>query len=287
MTDINGTVVGLQGFAVSSNTPQDGYVLTWDQSLARWEPKPPVKATLQKVYFTDDDTWVCPAGVTEIIVMGCGGGAGGGAGQTGGRIGGGGGGAALQQTSHVSVIPGETYYINIGAGGLGGTTDNGLNGLSTYIEYDEEIIFSAIGANSGQRGSLSGLGGTNWATYDSTLAGSGTNEIAASGGVTGNSGANADYGNQNYLNIFSGGIGGGTYTIPTFNWAAGGGGGGAGPQGTGGTGGDGHPDINGENGENADPNTGAGGGGGGASVSGTGGYGGNGGSGYLYIIYAN
>jgi hypothetical protein len=35
------TVAKIQGRSVDSSVPDDGYVLTWNQSLARWKPQPP------------------------------------------------------------------------------------------------------------------------------------------------------------------------------------------------------------------------------------------------------
>ena len=64
----------------------------------------------------------------QLLVVG--GGAGGGGSPS---YGGGGGGAGGYQTGVIVLVPGQLYYANIGAGGLGtpaGTTSNGQNGLS-------------------------------------------------------------------------------------------------------------------------------------------------------------
>ena len=75
-------------------------------------------------------TWTCPAGVTRIILTGCGGGGGGGGGaSSSGRgntyfAGGGSGGHCAPTISQiVNVTPGVTYAISIGEGGIGGTSN--------------------------------------------------------------------------------------------------------------------------------------------------------------------
>lgn len=76
-------------------------------------------------------SWTCPAGVTQVIVMGCGGGAGGNGGakavQYAYAIGGAG---AVMDTAILDVIPGTAYTVTVGAGGAGGagrTTSGGCN----------------------------------------------------------------------------------------------------------------------------------------------------------------
>lgn len=87
--------------------------------------------------FTSSGSWTCPAGVTEVMVLGMGGG-GGGAGTSSGtylgnnRFGGGGLGSGLRM-HFVSVIPNTTYTITIGAGGTGGAAgaNDGSDGSDT------------------------------------------------------------------------------------------------------------------------------------------------------------
>lgn len=75
--------------------------------------------SLTRQYFTSNDTWVCPAGITDIILIGCGGG-GGGSGSDGTNPGSGGGGA-MQSATYAQVTPGSSYAVVIGAGGAGGS----------------------------------------------------------------------------------------------------------------------------------------------------------------------
>jgi hypothetical protein len=83
MSDINGTVTGLQGNSVSSEEPTDGYVLTWNAMDGYWSPKP-TQLNQQTTYFTSSGTWICPDNVTQVLLIGAGGGGGGGGGGTGG-----------------------------------------------------------------------------------------------------------------------------------------------------------------------------------------------------------
>lgn len=139
--------------------------------------------------------WVCPAGITCIKVE-CWGGGGRGGDRTVSGAGGGGGGGAYARGSAIVVVPGNTYYINVG------------NGSSSLLP-----------------------GGDSWFGPDSlpagavTLAKGGNSE--ANDGMTGASGGAAAscIGDKKY----SGGNGGNTLT-----GNSGGGGGGAGTTGSGG-----------------------------------------------------
>jgi hyaluronate lyase len=86
-------------------------------------------STLSTTYKTSG-TWVCPANVTAVQVE-CwgGGGAGGSACQNVGSAaaGGGGAGGAYAKVVSYPVTPGNTYYINVGAGGTNSSTNNGTN----------------------------------------------------------------------------------------------------------------------------------------------------------------
>src|SRR5690554_189067 len=70
---------------------------------------------------TTNTEWVAPAGITAVEVEAWGGGGRGGSRSSNGRGGGGGGGAYSRGL--ISVNPGQTYYINVGAGST--TTNSG------------------------------------------------------------------------------------------------------------------------------------------------------------------
>lgn len=79
-------------------------------------------------------TWTVPAGVSQLILDGCGAGGGGGGGTaTGTSLGGGGGGASGIQFSQVQVLaaPGSSLTITVGAGGPGGVATNSTFAAAT------------------------------------------------------------------------------------------------------------------------------------------------------------
>ena len=223
-------------------------------------------------------TWVCPIGVTSVSALVIGGGGGGlnVAGVSGG-VSGGGGGGGLGYKNNITVVPGQSYTVVVGAGAshtsVGSPSENGgqssFNG--TYI---------ATGGNGGTT-SVGGAGGTHSGCDGGGNGGTG----AATGRVErwqGGGGAAGYSGN--------GGNGGEGVDAPTAGngGGAGGGwsysGGGVGIFGQGANGAaatnDGATGFGGSGGENGDNGTGAGnygGGGGGNSVSG--------GSGAVRIIW--
>lgn len=251
-------VVGIQGNAVSSEIPTDGYVLTWVDGYSEQQPKPIQSGGLRTEYFTSNGTWTCPAGVNSVLVIAAGGGSGGVQGiaasfsnsVAGGK-------SSLELIKLLTVISGNIYSVIIGAGGNGGigerTTQSGeistaiqpTAGQSTQFKYNSTLLFSVKGAPA--------FVSTNF-----------------------------------YINTYNNGSNGNTISS-----VDGGPGGEAGPQGDGGNGGDGNTSISGAaaiggNGSNASDNSGAGGSCGytnGSLYDCTGGSGGNGGSGYLYIVF--
>lgn len=120
-------------------------------------------ARINKIRFTSNGNWTAPAGVTFVILRGCGGGGGGGGGEAGQdgftrtQCAGSGGGGAIVSTQIVPVTPGTTYAVTIGAGGAGGakaisTASNGTDGGDTT--FDSLATF--LGASHGRGGDRSG-----------------------------------------------------------------------------------------------------------------------------------
>ena len=70
-------------------------------------------------------TWVAPAGVVSVSVVAVGAGSGGGS-SSGGEGGG------LGYTNNISVTPGSSYVVVVGAGGAGGLPD-------AFIGFDAEL----------------------------------------------------------------------------------------------------------------------------------------------------
>ncbi|GEM_PF-5709062 len=163
------------------------------------------------VTLSSETNWTCPTGVNTIQIecWGAGGG-GGGATTSAGRAGGGGAGGAYVKNTSVSVTPGTTYSISIGAGGIAGTssstTCNGSVGGNTTATIGS-VSITAVG----------GAGGTGGA---SATAGIGT---GAQGTSTGNVGFSDSF---NYT--------GGNGANGILSTRTGGGGGAAGSNGAGG-----------------------------------------------------
>jgi hypothetical protein len=152
--------------------------------------------------FTSSGTFTAPAGVTSVRVFVFGAGGGGGSGCD--LWGGGGGGGGGYATNVVSVTPGQSYPVTIGAGGTGGT------GSCGQASAGGTSSFSSVSATGGSAGS------------------SGTVNVAEVGGA-GGVGSGGDV-------IRQGGHGGGIGTGGIGNTAGAGGG----SVGGGGKGGDGY-----------------------------------------------
>lgn len=217
--------------------------------------------------FTSSGIWTCPAGVKSVHVQVFGGGGAGGSCSDGGGGGGGGGGHMKSQT--LSVVPGTTYQITIGAGatsvgGNGGATSfgtllsaNGGNGGKYNGGGNGGSGGGGPGGNGGDggTGSYGGSGGKGGSYSYNHAASDGTPGIAAAGGdgAAGTAGTGRDGG---------GGAGGG------FGGNGGKGGDSGADYGAGGGGGGGYGENgNGGNGENV---SGGGGGNGGIAAGGGG-----------------
>lgn len=117
--------------------------------------------------------WTVPVGVRSCSVSLIGGGAGGGGGNTGAAYyngrGGGGGAGGLSVRNSLTVTPGETLSVVVGAGGTGGTvTNTGGNGGQSSLRRGTTVLSSA-------NGGLGGGGSSGWSTGH-------TNGIGGSGG---------------------------------------------------------------------------------------------------------
>lgn len=106
----------------------------------------------QTATFNADGTFVVPAGVTSITVQAFGGGGGGGGNFTS-RPGGGGGAFA---SSVISVTPGTSYSITVGAGGAAGTSGNdGVNGGNSI--FGANLVVAAGGGGGTSVAGTAGL----------------------------------------------------------------------------------------------------------------------------------
>ncbi len=219
-----------------------------------------------KKIFNSSGSWVCPAGVTRVLVWGMGGGASGSGGSNNSNFGRGGVGQNLQAVI-LDVVPNTTYTITIGAGGAKTTSKLGNAGNNT--------TFGALMTWAGAPNRINVTGGQSFGIfrYRSVVTASGM--MAYAGGGEGNTNPPlTGYPARNSLAVGPGSNSGAYY----------GGGGGMGGEGLGGAGGNANSGGAGTDGSDAAANTGGGGGGGGGGPS-TGSQGGAGGSGQMIIMW--
>ena len=250
------------------------------------------------VEFTASDTWTVPENVTLVRVFGVGGGGGGGGGAHGatgvnGGLGGGGGAGAVPFQMLMSVTPGETVTITIGAGGAGGTGGvSGSSSVGTNGSAGGNTLLTATladfdwpGARGGFRANPYNTQGAAQDGYNLTLPGYPDNGVSGAGATARNA-AGSNAGKIPWVNTPA--VGGGAgYDVINAGGAGGGGGSGYGAGGTGaaGTAGNfaGNPGI-------SSTNAGGGGGGGGGGfaltlTSGNGASGGDGADGLIIVSW--
>lgn len=296
----NGLLAGATNSALVisnvSRTTAGSYFVVVTDSTSSFSSRTSSVATLTAVYphttviFTNAGTmtWTCPSGVTSLQVE-CwgGGGAGGSAFRTPNsgsvQYGGGGAGGAYARVASYAVIPGTTYFVCVGTGGVAATgtlVDNGTvpGGDSWFNNTNVAPVAAggclAKGGAGGQcavgntSGSASGTGGTG--TTNGSIG-----EFKFSGGSGGSGSNSTGYGGSGGGSGGTGGSGilGGTNGLAAS--AVTGGGPGGAPNATGGSSGPGQS-----------PTAGPGGGGGGARATSQQ-PGGNGASGRVVLDYLN
>jgi hypothetical protein len=180
-------------------------------------------------------TWVVPDDVTTVSVV-CVGGGGGGGNWSNGLQGGGGGG--LGYRNNITVVPGTTIGLQVGAGGAGGGTGtNGQDGGESW--FSNVLLVRAHGGTGGQQDSPKALGGSfvgdGGGIGGGAPIGVGIGGSGGGGGAGGYSGNGGDGGNNSGSVAPTAGAGGG-----------GGGGGGASTGGDNGAGGGGGVGIYGQ-----------------------------------------
>jgi hypothetical protein len=298
-----------QGWAITSHIPTSGSIVTRAQDdvgsgssgifgLEDQQNSTAIddQSTVTSFTVVGNSTWTAPQDVTSVEVLVV---AGGGSGE--GDVGGGGGAGGVVYNTNYSVVPGTTYPVTVGAGGVPSATYGANTGRNGGDSQFGTLI--AIGGGSGGYGTSSansggsGGGGGQYngvGTYGAPgVTGQGyaggnsvaNSYVAGGGGGAGASGTNGDTtlgggkgGAGLYFNIsgtstaYGGGGGGGVYSlsIPAGTGGAGGGGNATGT-------GSGNP---GGTGVSGTINTGGGGGGGGVNSAA-----GSGGSGIVIIKY--
>ena len=228
--------------------------------------------------FGASTTWVCPANVTAVQVEAWGGGGAGGSGVRGtakAAMGGGGAGGAYARFNSFPVVPGNSYYVNIGAGGVS-STSNGATVAGGDSWFNSNNVASTLILAKG------GAGGQSVVTTTNDLFGAGgAGTVSESIGDVVRAGGS---GVTSTTNGFGGGGGGSAGSASAGNTpgsttnglgalAVAGGGNGGNANATGGSSGDGQS-----------PTAAPGGGGGGArAASTTQRYGGTGGAGQVVL----
>jgi hypothetical protein len=167
-----------------------------------------------QVTYTSNGTFTVPTGVTQITVE-CWGAGGGGAGSGTNNATHRGGGGGAYAASVLSVIPGSTFTVIVGTGGVGGVAANGTGGTGSPSTFGVGPLVRAAGGSGGLAISA-GAGGAG-----GTVAGSigdtryrGGNAVAGGGGGAGSTGqgGDADGNNGGLGTALYGGNGG---TAPT------------------------------------------------------------------------
>ena len=142
-----------------------------------------------------NSSWLAPAGVTSVIVECWGAGGSGGSSSTGG-VGGGGAGGSYVINQNVTVVPGTSYTVTVGAGGVANSnaSANGTAGGNSQFSSTVPVIANGgvIGANATGTGAINtafGIGGINTVGGSGgtvTIGGSGADAATSSGGKGGN-----------------------------------------------------------------------------------------------------
>ena len=167
-------------------------------------------------------SWVAPAGVTSVSIVAVG--AGGSGGGSGGAYGAGSaGGGALVYGNNISVTPGTSYPVVVGAGGTISNANNGSCGGSSY--FCSTGVLRAFGGGLGQAGPNGGGGGAGGTSSGTAKTGGGNGGQGGgvsgfytqskrtggggAGGYTGNGGAGMTYCSTTTINATAGSGGGG------------------------------------------------------------------------------
>ncbi len=226
-----------------------------------------------------------PSHVSNVSIVIIGGGGGGGSG-AGNGWGGGGGGAAGQVvvTSSYSVTPGASISVQIGAGGTGGSSYNGVLTASTRGSTTSFGVLQASGGLGGANHTGSsggnGAGPTSRVVDGAVTSQTGGSGVSGSGSSGGGGGGGAGAGGNGVAGSSSQGGTGGAAFVETFS-------GDQLPLGGGGRGGGGVSGANGFPDErNTVPTTAGGGGVGSRGGSNTQAYGGSGNKGAILVFFA-
>ncbi len=146
----------------------------------------------QSVYSTSGTySWTCPAGITSVDVE-CwgGGGSGGGVNISGARAVGGGGSGGAYCKATITVVPGNSYTVTVGAGGTAGTGNGNSGGVSWFNTAATIKAVGGAGGSGGTSGTPIGPGAASVTTgniggtinYYGGAGGTGPNTSTSGGG---------------------------------------------------------------------------------------------------------
>lgn len=170
--------------------------------------------------FHANNTWVCPASVTEVQVE-CWGGGGGGRGGDVKDTGHGGGGGAYALETALSVTPSSSYTVTVGAGGAGGTglSGSGSNGNDSWFSTSGTVLAKAgVGATAS-----AGTGGSSGSCIGDTVRSGGNGGNFDGGGSGSGSAAGGNNGSTDPgSSLLGGGAGGRQYGTVSATHQAGG-----------------------------------------------------------------
>ncbi|KAA5534508.1 T9SS type A sorting domain-containing protein [Taibaiella lutea] len=159
--------------------------------------------------FNNNNTFTVPPNITSITVE-CWGGGGGGGGTNSNNTAAGGGGGGSYASSVLSVTPGQTYTVTIGAAGASGAATSGAGGAGGTTWFGTATTIAAPGGTGGTGGALGagGAGGTGGIGTIIFNGGSGAAGVSnASGGGGGSAGSTMNGGDA------SGNTGGAAGTV--------------------------------------------------------------------------
>jgi hypothetical protein len=226
-------------FINAAGKPYDALIVQQTDGSAQWIPftsevtnqTPTTPALYLSFTVPGTYSWKCPTGVTQIAVVCIGGG---GAGGSRSQNQGGGGGACL--ITIYSVVPGQSYSLVVGAGGVANVA-GGSDAANTT--FDSGAVIAAGGycpdahTGNGQGGdAANSLGGTVYnggSGIESYPDGGGGGGAGGTGGAGTNNVINSNLGGTGGVGMIAGGNGGlgstATAVATAGEWPGGGGGG--------------------------------------------------------------
>ena len=191
-------------------------------SAAIFAHAPSLRATTTN--YLASSTWICPTNVFSVQAE-CWGGGGGGAGTaaTANRTGAGGAGGAYAKNESITVVPGTSYTVTVGAGGTAGATGSGsVAGTGGSSSFSGGVIttITAVGGAGATAGNGTGAasgsssGNAGFSGSFSYAGGNAANGLSASysGGGGGAAGSNGAGGNASTSSGGTAGTGGGNGT---------------------------------------------------------------------------